>query len=138
MHENERPEEELRDELTALRQRVAHLEQADAERQRLTASLRESEEKWRTVVQNVPDFITTLDEQGPLCVHELVDRLGASQPLVSQHLRVLRGADVVRGVRRGKEIAYEIADAHVAHIVADALRHTGETPAPALRGEATA
>jgi DNA-binding transcriptional ArsR family regulator len=82
--------------------------------------------------------VTTLDEQGPLCVHELVDRLGASQPLVSQHLRVLRGADVVRGVRRGKEIAYEIADAHVAHIVADALRHTGETPAPALRGEATA
>jgi ArsR family transcriptional regulator, zinc-responsive transcriptional repressor len=82
--------------------------------------------------------VTTLDEHGPLCVHELVDRLGASQPLVSQHLRVLRGADVVRGVRRGKEIAYEIADAHVAHIVADALRHTGEAPAPALRAEATA
>ena len=28
------------------------------------------------------------------------------QPLVSQHLRVLRGAGVVRGSRRGREIAY--------------------------------
>src|SRR5580765_3652676 len=84
--------------------------------------------------------VTTLDEHGPLCVHELVDRLEASQPLVSQHLRVLRGADVVRGVRRGKEIAYEIADLHVAHIVADALRHTGEQhPAEGVaRTEATA
>ena len=84
--------------------------------------------------------VTTLDEHGPLCVHELVDRLGASQPLVSQHLRVLRDADVVRGVRRGKEIAYEIADLHVAHIVADALRHTGEQhPAEGVaRTEATA
>jgi ArsR family transcriptional regulator, zinc-responsive transcriptional repressor len=70
--------------------------------------------------------VTTLDEAGPLCVHELVSRLGVPQPLVSQHLRVLREADVVRGVRRGKEIAYEIADAHVAHVVRDAVRHTAE------------
>ena len=70
--------------------------------------------------------VTTLDERGPLCVHELVGLLGASQSLVSQHLRVLRGSDVVRGVRRGKEIAYEISDAHVAHIVRDAVHHTRE------------
>jgi DNA-binding transcriptional ArsR family regulator len=70
--------------------------------------------------------VTALDERGPLCVHELVDHLQVAQPLVSQHLRILRGADVVRGVRRGKEIAYEIADEHVAHIVRDAVRHTGE------------
>ena len=84
--------------------------------------------------------IVTELASGPRCVHELVDALGAPQPLVSQHLRVLRGADVVRGVRRGKEIAYEIADLHVAHIVADALRHTGEQhPAEGVaRTEATA
>jgi len=72
------------------------------------------------------DVVTTLDVHGPLCVHELVTRLGVPQPLVSQHLRVLREADVVRGVRRGKEIAYEIADTHVAHVVHDAVRHAGE------------
>jgi len=74
--------------------------------------------------------VTTLDENGPLCVHELVSRLGVPQPLVSQHLRIMRDADVVRGVRRGKEIAYEIADAHVAHVVRDAIRHTGENRSP--------
>jgi len=73
--------------------------------------------------------VTALDDAGPLCVHELVSRLAVPQPLVSQHLRVLREADVLRGVRRGKEIAYEIADAHVAHVVRDAVRHSGETRA---------
>ena len=64
---------------------------------------------------------------GPRCVHELVDALGAPQPLVSQHLRVLRGAGVVRGARRGREIAYSLVDEHIAHIVADAVSHARET-----------
>ena len=63
---------------------------------------------------------------GERCVHELVDELGVSQPLVSQHLRVLRGAGVVRGARRGREIAYSLVDDHVAHIVADAVSHARE------------
>ncbi|MEU6024013.1 ArsR/SmtB family transcription factor [Micromonospora sp. NPDC048871] len=63
---------------------------------------------------------------GERCVHELVDTLGVTQPLVSQHLRVLRGAGVVRGSRRGREIAYSLVDEHVAHIVADAVSHAGE------------
>jgi DNA-binding transcriptional ArsR family regulator len=63
---------------------------------------------------------------GPRCVHELVERLGAAQPLVSQHLRVLRGAGVVRGSRRGREIAYALIDEHIAHIVADAVSHVRE------------
>lgn len=63
---------------------------------------------------------------GPRCVHELVDALGVSQPLVSQHLRVLRGARVITGERRGREVAYRLTDDHVAHIVGDALRHASE------------
>jgi DNA-binding transcriptional ArsR family regulator len=62
-----------------------------------------------------------------LCVHDLVDAVGVSQSLVSQHLRILRAAAVVRGSRRGKEIYYSITDEHVAHIVADAVRHTDES-----------
>jgi ArsR family transcriptional regulator, zinc-responsive transcriptional repressor len=65
--------------------------------------------------------------QGPRCVHELVDALGAPQPLVSQHLRVLRGAGVVRGARRGREIAYSLIDDHIARIVADAVSHARES-----------
>ena len=60
------------------------------------------------------------------CVHELVDALGLPQPLVSQHLRVLRGADLVEGVRRGREVAYQLTDEHVAHIVQDAVKHADE------------
>lgn len=76
---------------------------------------------------------------GERCVHELVEQLGAPQPLVSQHLRVLRGAGVVRGSRRGREIAYSLVDEHVAHIVADAVSHAGEgRPAPARPAPAPA
>jgi ArsR family transcriptional regulator, zinc-responsive transcriptional repressor len=62
------------------------------------------------------------------CVHELVESLGAPQPLISQHLRVLRSAGVVRGARRGREIEYALTDEHIAHIVADAVSHANEAP----------
>ena len=62
----------------------------------------------------------------PRFVHELVERLGMSQPLVSQHLRVLRGARLVTVERQGREAVYSLADQHVAHIVADAVHHSTE------------
>jgi DNA-binding transcriptional ArsR family regulator len=70
-------------------------------------------------------IVTELAEQ-PRFVHELVARLGMSQPLVSQHLRVLRGARLVGVERRGREAVYSLADQHVAHIVADAVQHSKE------------
>ena len=60
------------------------------------------------------------------CVHELVDATGMTQPLVSQHLRILRGAGIVIGRRRGREIAYSLSDDHLAHIASDAVRHSEE------------
>jgi len=64
----------------------------------------------------------------PRYVHELVDRLGLSQPLVSQHLRVLRGAHLVGVERLGRGAVYSLVDQHVAHIVADAVQHSKEEP----------
>ncbi len=72
-------------------------------------------------------IVVELAEQ-PRFVHELVERLGMSQPLVSQHLRVLRGARLVAVERRGREAFYSLADQHVAHIVADAVHHSKEEP----------
>ena len=60
---------------------------------------------------------------GPRCVHELVESTGATQPMVSQHLRVLRGADLLEREQRGREVVYAIADDHINHIVTDALDH---------------
>jgi ArsR family transcriptional regulator, zinc-responsive transcriptional repressor len=70
-------------------------------------------------------IVVELAEQ-PRFVHELVDRLEMSQPLVSQHLRVLRGARLVGVERRGREAVYSLADQHVGHIVADAVQHSKE------------
>ncbi|BBY90102.1 transcriptional regulator [Mycolicibacterium murale] len=60
------------------------------------------------------------------CVHELVDALGVPQPLVSQHLRILKAAGVVAGERAGREVMYRLVDHHLAHIVVDAVTHAGE------------
>ena len=59
-------------------------------------------------------------------VHELVTALGVSQPLVSQHLRVLRTSRIVTARRHSREIEYSLTDEHVAHIVLDAIRHATE------------
>jgi DNA-binding transcriptional ArsR family regulator len=60
---------------------------------------------------------------GARCVHELVDALGISQSLASQHLRVLRSSGLVTSVRRGKETAYSLTGGQVAQIARDALAH---------------
>jgi len=60
------------------------------------------------------------------CVHELVEALGTSQPLISQHLRVLKAAGVVQGERNGREVVYRLVDEHLSHIVIDAVAHVEE------------
>ena len=67
--------------------------------------------------------------EAPRCVHDLVDLLDLPQPLVSQHLRVLKEAGVVHGQRRGREVVYALADDHLAHIVVDAVAHAEELQA---------
>jgi ArsR family transcriptional regulator len=46
--------------------------------------------------------------RGFLCVNALAHRLGVTQSAVSQHLRVLRSAGLVRGVRRGSFVHYSL------------------------------
>ena len=45
---------------------------------------------------------------GPLCVNALAHQLGVTQSAVSQHLRVLRQAGLVRGVRKGAFMHYSL------------------------------
>jgi DNA-binding transcriptional ArsR family regulator len=58
---------------------------------------------------------------GQKCVGELVDVLGASQPHVSHHLRILRQAGLVEGVREGQRICYRLMPG-----VQDRLNNTNE------------
>lgn len=63
---------------------------------------------------------------GPIAVGDIAARIGASQPLVSHHLRLLRGARLVRGERHHRQILYATADAHISHMLADMLEHASE------------
>jgi DNA-binding transcriptional ArsR family regulator len=49
-----------------------------------------------------------------LCVNALAAELGISQPAVSQHLGVLRAADLVIGERRGYHVHYRLNPAGLA------------------------
>jgi ArsR family transcriptional regulator len=66
--------------------------------------------------------------QAPRSVQELANTLGVRQPLVSQHLRVLRSARLVAAERRNRQRLYRLVDEHVRHIVTDALQHALERP----------
>lgn len=44
----------------------------------------------------------------PICVNGLTNHLDISQSAVSQHLKVLKQADLVKGERRGNFIHYEL------------------------------
>jgi DNA-binding transcriptional ArsR family regulator len=48
------------------------------------------------------------EHEGALCVNALAHRLGVTQSAVSQHLRVLRQAGLVRGIRHGTFVHYRI------------------------------
>lgn len=66
--------------------------------------------------------------RGGWSVGALADDLGVSQPLVSQHLRVLRSARIVTSSRSGREMTYTLVDEHIAHVFLDAFTHTEEHP----------
>jgi len=48
------------------------------------------------------------ESEGALCVNALTQRLAVTQSAVSQHLRVLRQAGLVRRVRQGTFVHYSI------------------------------
>ncbi len=102
------------------------------------SSLSEAAELFRALAAPVRVGLLVELSHEERCVHDLVDALGVAQPLVSQHLRILRGAGLVTSRRRGREVVYSLCDEHVAHIVRDAVHHVAEQPRPAARTPAAA
>jgi ArsR family transcriptional regulator, zinc-responsive transcriptional repressor len=70
----------------------------------------------------------------PSSVSALTGTTKLSQPLVSQHLRLLRGINLVTATRSGREIIYSLTDDHVARVIQDAIAHSQESQAPAHPG----
>jgi ArsR family transcriptional regulator, arsenate/arsenite/antimonite-responsive transcriptional repressor len=68
-------------------------------------------------------------EPNALCVNALAYQLEVTQSAVSQHLRVLKSAGLVKGERRGYRVHYFInqeALIHAHELISDAL-HSRET-----------
>lgn len=63
---------------------------------------------------------------GARSVGEIAKGLDLSQSLVSHHLRLLRGARLVKGDRRAKQVFYQVADRHVSDMLLDMTSHVGE------------
>jgi len=53
-------------------------------------------------------MIQLLKEKGCLCVNALADNLGITQSAVSQHLRIMKAAGLVRDERKGYWIHYSL------------------------------
>ena len=62
-----------------------------------------------------------------LCVGALANRLSISKPAVSQHLRILRKAGLVKGEKRGYWTHYSI-ERNALHRIAEALHRTADLP----------
>jgi len=64
--------------------------------------------------------------EGSSSVGEIAECLDLSQSLVSHHLRLLRGARLVKGERQAKQIFYTVADKHVSRVLLDMVSHIAE------------
>ncbi len=62
----------------------------------------------------------------PISVGEIASGLSLSNSLVSHHLRLLRGARIVKAERQGKQVFYAAADRHIIGVLNDMLEHISE------------
>jgi len=76
--------------------------------------------------------LACLDE--PVSVGDIAVAVGASVSLVSHHLRLLKGARMVRSERDGRQIFYTAADQHVRSILTDMVEHANETSSHTVDG----
>ena len=55
--------------------------------------------------------------KGPRTVGEITKKVGLPQPAVSQHLRVLKAAQLVDDERRGQEVFYSVNVSYMASLL---------------------
>lgn len=63
---------------------------------------------------------------GPMSVGDIAEAIDMSQSAISHQLKYLKETNLVKGVRDGKSIIYELADDHVKIIIKTGLEHIEE------------
>lgn len=61
--------------------------------------------------------------EGEMCVYHIVEATGGKQSAVSHQLRILKDGKVIRARRNGQNVAYSIADEHIAQMLAIGMEH---------------
>ena len=68
-------------------------------------------------------LIVALLEGGELCVCDLAETTGLTETACSHNLRLLRAQRLVRYRRQGRNVFYELDDAHIRLLLDVALQH---------------
>ena len=74
-------------------------------------------------------ILQTLADTDELCVHEIAAAVDTTETKVSQALRLLRTAGVVRNRRDGRHIHYRLDDEHVRTLLGVTAEHVAHTGA---------
>lgn len=61
-----------------------------------------------------------------MCVCHLTEALGMNQPAISNQLKVLKEANLIKCRKEGKNVYYSLADDHVRTILSQGLEHVNE------------
>ena len=73
-------------------------------------------------------LISLIASNGEMCVCDLTEPLGLTQPTVSHHLKVLATAGLVHREKRGKWAYFSVKDAELRHIAHSLLGTSAEVP----------
>jgi ArsR family transcriptional regulator len=87
------------------------------------AAIHAMAESFKALADPTRLMILALLFAGERCVGEIADHLAVSQSAVSHQLRLLRGLDIVRYRKHGREVYYDLADDHVRDILVRTFEH---------------
>ncbi len=108
---------ELVKQLEELRRRNAELEASEADRKRAEAKLKESEERWRSLVRNAPSIIMVTDRDGTIrFINRTVQGLSAEEVIgrsvrgytLPEHVETAMEA-IEKVCRTGEVVTYEVS-----------------------------
>lgn len=106
-----------------------HAEQRDARKPNVDeAAPGLASELFATLGEPARLRLLTLFAQGPSCVSEHAEGEREGMSTISQRLKVLRSASLVRRRRQGKHVIDSLADQYVGDLVFNALAHASEAP----------
>jgi len=121
MKDQKKTKEQLMEELAGLRQRVAELEASEAERQRAEEALRESEKRFRALIENSADAISLVDANGTVLYNS------------PSHSRMLGYSEEERMGRNTFELVHPDDRERLLHLLAGILQQPDLVVVPPTR-----